>query len=45
MRHCLRQQIAIVKVITDYFFQASQIFQGGGFHWGDSSKTPSAASK
>src|SRR6185503_14641243 len=45
VRHRLRQQLAITKVIRDYFFQMIQIFQRGRFHRGDSSKTPSAASK
>jgi hypothetical protein len=37
--------MTIVKAISDYFFQFFQIIRGVRFHLGDSSKTPSTASK
>jgi hypothetical protein len=40
MRHRLRQQVAIAKLITDDLFEVIETFQGG-----DSSKTPNAASE
>jgi hypothetical protein len=40
MRHRLRKQFAITKLITDYVFEVIEIFQASDF-----SKTPNAASE
>jgi len=40
MRHCLRQQIAVAKLIKDYLFEMIEVLQAA-----DSSKTPNAASE